>query len=250
MAIGEAVSALAAVFCVRFKTHLKWLAVSLCYFRSGLFLLSPYLLMSQFFCYKLLKAEMPKDVRKKLVVQLGEALLICQGEKLLLGYKLLSCSLCKMGFSSSPAEAPPLPCWQRTGLALKLLWPWFARVWWWLCGLRRGSSPSPACVATVVALCPDKDPGVTECCSIRSSALPRGCALPVAGAAGLLRGWEDGEQVFGCSLCRQGAVHRQGGDQVLEHSLPARDKSYVRLQHPQRRSMWRAGKQRGKLRGR
>ncbi|KAL2304470.1 hypothetical protein Nmel_013221 [Mimus melanotis] len=81
MAIGEAVSALAALFCARFKTHLKWLALSLCYFRSGLFLLSPsLLLMSQFFCYKLLKAEMQNDVRKKLVVQLWEALLICQGK--------------------------------------------------------------------------------------------------------------------------------------------------------------------------
>lgn len=80
MAIEEAVSALQALFCARFNTHLKWLALSLCYFRSRLFLLSPYLLMSQFFYYKLLKAEMPKDVRKKLVVQLWEALLICRGK--------------------------------------------------------------------------------------------------------------------------------------------------------------------------
>lgn len=151
MAIGEAVSALAALFCARFKMHLKWLAVSLCYFRSPVFAFSLSVDVSVLL-FKLLKAETPKDVRKKLVVQLQEALLICQGEKLLLGYKLLSCSLCKMGFSSSPAAAPPLPCWQSTGLALKLLWPWFVRVvvpvwleeegaplslplWppWWLC---------------------------------------------------------------------------------------------------------------------
>lgn len=171
------------MFCARFKTHLKWLAISLCYFRSGLFLLFPYLLMSQFFCYKLLKAEMPKDVRKKLVVQLREALLICQGEKLLLGYKLLSCSLCKMGFSSSPAAAPPLPCWQRTGLALKLLWPWFVQVWWCLCGLRKGELPFPCLRGGFV---PRQRPGG---CSIRRcNTLPRGCALPVAGAAGSAEG--------------------------------------------------------------
>lgn len=94
------------------------MAGSLCYFRSGLVLLYSYLLMSQFFCYKLLKAEMPKDVRKKLVVQLREALLICQGEKLLLGYKLLSCSLCKMGFSSSPSS--PLLAVHRVGFRAAL----------------------------------------------------------------------------------------------------------------------------------
>lgn len=192
MAIGEAVSALAAVFCVRFKTHLKWLAVSLCYFRSGLFLLSPYLLMSQFFCYKLLKAEMPKDVRKKLVVQLGEALLICQGEKLLLGYKLLSCSLCKMGFSSSPAAAPPLPCWQRTGLALKLLWPWFARMWWWLCGLRRGELPFPCLRGHRGGFVPRQRPGGYRVLQHQKQCIAQGLCLASGGcswSAEGLGGW-------------------------------------------------------------
>lgn len=177
---------------MRFKTHLKWLAVSLCYFRSGLFLLSPYLLMSQFFCYKLLKAEMPKDVRKKLVVQLGEALLICQGEKLLLGYKLLSRSLCKMGFSSSPAAAPPLPCWQRTGLALKLLWPWFARVWWWLCGLRRGELPFPCLRGHRGGFVPRQRPGGYRVLQHQKQSIAQGLCLASGGcswSAEGLGGW-------------------------------------------------------------
>lgn len=79
MAIGEAVSALAALFCARFKMHLKWLAVSLCYFRSPVFAFSLSVDVSVLL-FKLLKAETPKDVRKKLVVQLQEALLICRGK--------------------------------------------------------------------------------------------------------------------------------------------------------------------------
>lgn len=94
MAISEAVSqALTALFSGRFKIHLKWLAVVLSHFRPGLFLLSPCLLMSWFFCFKLLKAEIPKCWGKKQVVWLWEALQICQGKKLLLGYKLLSSSV-------------------------------------------------------------------------------------------------------------------------------------------------------------
>lgn len=60
-------------------------------------------------------------MRKKQIGWLQEALQICQGKKLLLGYKLLSCSLCRMGFKSSPAAAPHLACWNCRGLALKLL---------------------------------------------------------------------------------------------------------------------------------
>lgn len=111
----------------------------------------------------------------------------------MLGYKLLSCSLCKMGFSSSPAAAPPLPCWQCSGSALTLLWPWFVRAWWCLCGLRKGERGHRG------GFVPDKDRELPKCCSIRSCNTCAG-AVPCPCWVQLIC-WADAEQVFGCSWC-------------------------------------------------
>lgn len=159
----------------------------------------------------------------------------------MLGYKLLSCSLCKMGFSSSPAAAPPLPCWQCSGLALKLLWPWFVRVWW----LEEGGAPLPLSAWPRWWLCAQTKTRGFQRAAASGDATHCPGAVPCQWRVQLI-GWGMVSRFLGAA----GAVHRQGGVQVLLHSLPARDKSYVRLQHPQRGSMWRTGKQRGKLRGR
>lgn len=117
----------------------------------------------------------------------------------MLGYKLLSCSLCKMGFSSSPAAAPPLPCWQCTGLALKLLWPWFLRVWWCLCGLRKGELPFPCLCGHGGGFVPRQRPGGSKVLQHQElQHIAQGLCL--ASWVQLIC-WGAGEQVFGCSWC-------------------------------------------------
>lgn len=120
-------------------------------------------------------------------------------------------SLYKMGFKPSPAAAAPhLPCWKRRGFEAALAvvyrsmgvpaWPWLAR----------GRGKVPACMATVVALSPDKDPGVCNALQQRGDA-PQGLRL----------GWG------GCSRCWRGAVRGEDRDRVL--SPPAGDKTPSRL---------------------
>lgn len=79
--------------------------------------------MSRFFCYKLLKAEIPKHMRKKQVVWLQEALQICQGEKIKRScWDISFLVLCARWILKSPSSSPT-PCLleiQRVGFKAAL----------------------------------------------------------------------------------------------------------------------------------